>query len=160
MSLAGLKKREKFLVAVTGASLLVFLVSQFVCTGEKGARKRPPVATRAAGRVPAPAQVAEPSSAGSDSTFFRRTPLRLASWKRDPFAEAYRLATPDTTRRDTTGLTLKGIIWQGGEALALIGDAILREGQRSGDLRVLDIAGDHVLCKRGKKVVTLSLGKD
>jgi hypothetical protein len=57
-------------------------------------------------------------------------------------------------------LRLQGIAWKKGEALALIGNAILREGERAGNLELLEIRKDRVLCRIDGELVTLLLKAD
>ena len=154
--MASLQKRERILITVAGTCLLSFLLNQLVCSGradDPDVRKSQTVNEALA------AESAPQPTTTSPVTARRPDVDRVVpdSWGRDPFALAYRLAPPDTTGVDSTVLELKGIIWRGNEAMALIGDAILREGQRAGALKVLDIDRNRVLCKHGKKLITLVL---
>ncbi len=86
--------------------------------------------------------------------------MRFTSWGRDPFWEAFRLAQVDSADNDSSNFVLRGVIWKGDEAHVLIGDAVLKEGERSGDLKILDIDKNRVVCKKGSKVITLVLQND
>ena len=83
--------------------------------------------------------------------------LQQANWGRDPFLEAARLVVSDSSWVDSTDYVLRGIIWKGNVAHALIGDMILTEGEQSGDLKVLDIKKETVVCRKGSQVITLAL---
>jgi len=87
-------------------------------------------------------------------------PVRFTSWGRDPFWEAFRLAEVESVRSDSSNFVLRGVIWKGDEAHVLIGDAVLKEGERSGDLKILKIDKNRVVCQKGSKVITLVLQND
>ncbi|RMF63779.1 MAG: hypothetical protein D6743_10275 [Calditrichaeota bacterium] len=160
--MAGLKKREKILMSVAGGLALFFAVNQFVC----GQRRRP--------AAPAPPAVAsesvqKPATAPAKKEKKKRaaSPKRKAhpkyskvtftSWGRDPFAETFRLAKFDSSQTDSGNFVLRGIIWKDGQGHALISDQILGEGERSGDLKILHIRRDRVVCRKGGRIVTLLL---
>lgn len=158
--MAKLQKREKIMLGATGSILVAFLLYQFVFTKtedpapqaarKKTASKSLPVVVQ----KPAKTKVAGKTSARNAS--FAR--MDIETWGRDPFREAYRLAVFDTSQTDsTTRLVLKGIIWKGNKAFVLINDAILRKGEKLGDLKILDIKRERVICKQGNNVVTLFL---
>ena len=88
------------------------------------------------------------------------TQVRVTSWGRDPFWEAFRLAEVEPANPDSSNFVLRGVIWKGDEAHVLIGDAVLKEGESSGDLKILDIDKNRVVCKKGRKVITLVLQND
>ncbi len=159
--MAELQKREKIMLGATGGLVVTFLLYQFVFT--KVDAPPPQAATRkiaarslptgvehkvSEGEMPAKTIAAEASYSSMD----------LKSWGRDPFHEAYRLAVFDTSQMDSSRqLVLKGIIWKGSRALVLINDSILRKGEKMGDLKILDIKKERVICKQGNNLVTLFL---
>lgn len=149
------------MAGVAGGALVMFLLNQFVCGDEASAP--PSVAqekTVQQQAAPGPAKAAGWSSSGIPRDRGRQKTVKFATWGRSPFAEAHRLVKFDSTRVDSNDFVLRGIIWQGNEAHVLIGDEILKEGERSGDLKILDIEKDRVVCKKGTKVVTLVLNDD
>ncbi len=158
-----LEKREKILVVLAGVAVVVFVFNRFVCgkqTGNPAEIKKESVgATTQSGPRAPDADVVKKQLL---SLVKRKIgPLtQFLSWGRDPFAEAFRLIPPDSSQSDSTDLVLRGIIWRGGEARALIGDEILKSGDRRGDLKILDIEKDRVICKKGGKIVTLFLESD
>ncbi|MFQ5651523.1 MAG: hypothetical protein ACE5IY_16430 [bacterium] len=159
--MAPLKKREKVLVTVTGAVLVLFLANQFDFTGKQEAVA--PGATKATppGKVSPELRAESAPEGGERRPAQKRAGAKWGAWGRDPFAQAHRLGraalTPPGT--NTSTLELRGIIWNGNDASALIGDRILRKGERMGALTVLDILPDRVVCKRGSEVITLTLQK-
>ncbi len=169
--MAQLQKREKIMVSLAIGSLLFFVVHQFVCAGPKNESPQVTQKTvqqgspkgKAGAKKPVKATAAKKALAQkrvAPLRTFKRKPVNVKSWERDPFAEAYRITLADTSRRDSSDFVLRGIIRRGSQAFALIGNEILREGQVLGDLKVLDIDDDRVLCKKGNKVVTLLLRND
>ena len=158
--MAPLKKKEKRLVAIAGGAVIFFVLNQFVC----GESEKPKVET--AKKVEAKSVVVErtPSKVvkRSKPRRVRKTnnQIRFTSWGRDPFWEAFRLAEVESVNTDSSNFVLRGVIWKGDEAHVLIGDAVLKEGERSGDLKILKIDKNRVVCKKGSKVITLVLQND
>ncbi len=155
--MATLKKREKMLAAATGSLALIFLLNYFVC-GEK----KPSKSTRRVQPAVESAVVGLAKSLVSAqpvrSRLERTGPLPSdISWGRDPFAETFRLARSDSSAEKVEDFTLRGIIWKGNQAHVLIGDQILREGEESGDLKVLDIQRNKVVCRKADRIITLTL---
>ncbi len=157
--MAPLKKKEKRLVAIAGGAVIFFVLNQFVC----GKSEKPKVET--AEKVEPKSVVVEPTPANvvkrSKPRRVKKTnQMQFTSWGRDPFWEAFRLAQVDSAGNDSSNFVLRGVIWKGDEAHVLIGDAVLKEGERSGDLKILDIDKNRVVCKKGRKVITLVLRND
>ncbi len=158
--MAPLKKKEKRLVAIAGGAVIFFVLNQFVC----GKSEKPQV--EMAKKIEAKSVVVErtPSNVVKKGKPRRvkktNNPVRFTSWGRDPFREAFRLAEVESVRSDSSNFVLRGVIWKGDEAHVLIGDAVLKEGERSGDLKILDIDKNRVVCKKGSKVITLVLQND
>lgn len=158
--MAPLKKKEKRLVAIAGGAVIFFVLNQFVC----GESEKPKVET--AKKVEAKSVVVErtPSNVVKRSKPRRvkktNNQMRFTSWGRDPFWEAFRLAQVGSADNDSSNFVLRGVIWKGDEAHVLIGDAVLKVGERSGDLKILDIDKNRVVCKKGSKVITLVLQND
>ena len=154
--MAPLKKSEKRLVALTGSIVVTFVLNQFVC----GKSEQPQVETTK--KVEAKSGVVEQTSPVVKKNIRTRVKktvnqARFTSWGRDPFWEAFRLAEVDSVNPDSSNFVLRGVIWKGDEAHVLIGDAVLKEGERSGDLKILDIDKNQVVCKKGRKIITLVL---
>ena len=154
-----LKKNEKRLVALAGGAVIFFALNMFVC----GKSEEPQVETTK--KVEAKSGVVERTSPEVKKNVRPRVKktvnqARFTSWGRDPFWEAFRLAEADSANADSSNFVLRGVIWKGGEAYVLIGDAVLKEGESSGDLKILDIDKNRVVCKKGRKVITLVLQND
>ncbi len=158
--MAPLKKKEKRLVAIAGSFVIIFVLNTFVC----GKSEKPKVET--AKKVEAKSVVVEPTPSKvvkrSKPRRVKKTnnPVRFTSWGRDPFWEAFRLAEVESVNTDSSNFVLRGVIWKGDEAHVLIGDAVLKEGERSGDLKILKIDKNRVVCQKGSKVITLVLQND
>ncbi len=158
--MAPLKKKEKRLVAIAGSFVIIFVLNTFVC----GKSEKPKVET--AKKVEAKSVVVErtPSNVVKRSKPRRvkktNNPVQFTSWGRDPFWEAFRLAEVDPANTDSSNFVFRGVIWKGDEAHVLIGDAVLKEGERSGDLQILNIDKNRVVCKKGRKIITLVLQND
>ncbi len=141
---------------MTGGFLVIFLMNQFVC-GESNQNQQVVEANVNDNTV------IDTQGGGKSFTIRKRNrgpQIKFTSWGLDPFAEAYRLVKVDTTPNDSTDFVLKGVIWKGNEAYVLIGDDILKEGEQKGDLKILEIEKDRVVCMKGKHVVTLTLSDD
>ncbi|MFQ5675153.1 MAG: hypothetical protein ACE5G1_04590 [bacterium] len=158
--MAELKKREKILSVVAGSALLIFALNQFVCNDSEDENKKAEKTSAVASPGPGkPAVLDSPTPEKSPRRRQSSRQIKFVSWGRDPFSEAYRLAEADSAGRDSSNFVLRGIIWKGREAHALIGNLILKEGERHGDLKVLDIQKDRVICRKGRRVLTLALRK-
>jgi hypothetical protein len=155
-----LKKSEKLLMAGAGSIVFMFVVNQFICT-EKTQTEQP------VNRTVQQASIDQPVSANRNihgKTVRHYTDhsgrIKYTNWGTDPFLAADRLVDLDSTATDSNGFVLRGIIWKGNDAHALIGDLIFQEGERIGDVKVLDIGDNSVVCKKGTKILTLKLKKD
>lgn len=160
--MAELQKREKIMVGLAGGALAYFLINMFVCSGDEPEPHL--VATKTVEQavskeVKHAKAAAKPGPAKTTFASAARPSVSLTNvtWKRDPFALSKRLAPPDTTLQDSMVYTLNGIVWQGGRALALIGNYILPEGGEAENIRVVEIERDRVVCKTGQRVFTLFL---
>ena len=158
--MAPLKKKEKRLVAIAGSFVIIFVLNTFVC----GESEKPKVETEK--KVEAKSVVVErtPSNVVKRSRPRRvkktNNQMQFTSWGRDPFREAFRLSQVNSADNDSSNFVLRGVIWKGDEAHVLIGDAVLKEGERNGDLKILDIDKNRVVCKKGNKIITLILRND
>ncbi len=158
--MAELKKREKVLMAVAAAVLVYFVVNQFVCSKSQPAQAQDDQKqTAAATTSEAPKSTVEKKPAAIRKRMGERR-VEFAAWGRDPFSESYRLAKADTTQSDSSALVMRGVIWKGSEAYVLIGDNVMKEGDQIGDLKVLDIDKNRVVCKKKGKIITLILRDD
>lgn len=155
--MAQLQKREKILAGVAGAALIIFVLNQFVC-GKKESPSPEVAQTNVEAEQVEPER---PKSFGSTPQRSQRLrpakKITFTKWARDPFAEAYRLAQFDPAQGDSSDFALRGVIWKGSEAHVLIGDLILKKGERNGDLKILDIQQDRVVCRKANKIITLVL---
>jgi len=157
--MAPLKKNEKRLVALAGGAVIFFALNMFVC----GKSEEPQVETTK--KVEDKSGVVKrtsPEVKKNVRPLVKKTvnQMQFTSWGRDPFWEAFRLAEADPANADSSNFVLRGIVWKGDEAHVLIGDAVLKEGERNGDLKILDIDKNRVVCKKGNKIITLILRND
>ncbi len=166
-----LQKREKILVIGTGLSAVIFVFNQFVCSSRTSSSAENSITAPQA--AVAANKIERPAAAKIDQGLLKERRLRWRTvmfkrWGRDPFAaspsilemiesdaagEADSSAASDSTRP----VTLNGLLWGLGKPVALIGDAILAEGERQGDLQVLKIGPDYVICRKGGKLLRLEL---
>ncbi len=162
--MAQLQKREKIMAGATGAFLMIFLANQFIFSDKNTKTPAPTPTPAAIGKSTQPRQLAKgvaPRPASPAAKMVRQPrKIQLASWGRDPFAQAFRLEAVDTTGLSATDFTLRGIIWKGDKARVLIGDEILSPGERTGDLTILSVQKDRVRCRKGRELVTLVLNED
>lgn len=154
-----MQKREKVLSIIAVVSAIFFVVNQFVC-----AEKTPPAKKASAA---APKVTAKPASKPqirgeiiSNAELEKRLqnwqPLvTYETWGRNPFRGAIEFYADSL--RDTVDLRLKGIAWKGRQALVLIGDRIMRPGERDGDLELLKVYHDRVIARRKGELLTLYL---
>lgn len=158
-----LQKRERILLGMVGATAIFFVVDRFVC-GEKTPQTPEIVKKTVAEKtIPKPPDTKKAKIRNRIGSFRDRKSgqlIKYSSWGRDPFAEAIRLSQSDSTKSDSSNFVLRGVIWKAGEAHVLIGDDILKSGEQKGDLKILDIGKDRVICKKGGKIVTLVLEDD
>ncbi len=155
--MADLKKREKILLGNAVGILITFVFNQFVCGSN------PEAASQEVQQAVVSTQVQPKSVDGNNPQriMIEKRPVlhrpKYSSWGRDPFYDADRLAEIDSTQIDSSDIVLRGIIWKGNSAHALIGDSILKEGESNEHLTILDIKKDRVVCKKGRKIITLML---
>jgi len=76
---------------------------------------------------------------------------RFKSWKRSPFVSGEKPASAT--------LVLSGIIWTNENPKAMIGDMIVRKGDRVNNSTVIDIRPDKVIMNDGTKNFELKLEK-
>ena len=157
--MAQLKKSEKRLVVLAGSIVFTFVLNQYVCGKSEEHQVETTKKVEAKSRIP---EQTSPEVKKNQRSRVKKTvnQMQFTSWGRDPFWEAFRLAEIDTANADSSNFVLRGVIWKGGEAYVLIGDAVLKEGERSGDLKILDIEKNRVVCKKGRKIITLVLQND
>ncbi|MFQ5604857.1 MAG: hypothetical protein ACE5HS_16425 [bacterium] len=158
--MSSLKKSEKRLIALTVLSVVCFVFNQFVCQKADRPEKKRLQKTATVATAPSKPPLPQKPVQIQKATKKIKKLVKYMNWGRDPFAQTFRLSQLDTSRMDSTDFVLKGIIWQGKQAYVLIGDVILKSGEQKGDLKVLDIEHDRVICKKGRKVVTLLLNND
>lgn len=151
-----MKKREKMLMGVAAAVLVYFLVNQFLCGNPPETVQAVDAKTPETAVSSAPAQTPPAKKAPVSRKKMVRDRLQFASWGRDPFADTYRLAPPDS-QSAASDFVLRGVISKGSQAHVLIGDEILKEGDQVGDLKILDIDKNRVVCKKKGKIITLIL---
>jgi hypothetical protein len=166
-----MQKREKVLgVAAVGTGLF-FVINQFVCSAdppveEKNQQKSKKAVVSEAGQ--------KENKNGSASGKIKTSPpgktvprilrtgvpaITFTEWGRDPFAGALSLAlaAEGATADSASALALHGIAWKNGQGMVLIGDKILRQGERVDDLDVLEIFPDRALVRQNGKLLVLLL---
>ena len=142
---------------VTGGIVVIFLMNMFVC----GDKSKQDVKETVQKVVNGGNAVVERAAIASKMRKTRKIQqINLKGWGADPFLEAARISDMDSSWVDSTDFVLRGIIWKGNQAHALIGDVILKEGERDGDLKVLNINKNSVVCRKGSRIVTLALRND
>ena len=153
-----MQKREKILTIIAVSCAIFFVINQFVCS-----EKQPP----AKAKRPAPKITAKPAKRPvirgeviSNEELEKRLqnwqPLvTYETWGRNPFAGAIEFYADSL--RDTLDLRLKGIAWKGKNAWVLIGDRIMRPGERNGDFELLQVYSDRVIARRKGELLTLYL---
>ena len=156
--MGNLKKSEKILLLGLLVVVLIFVWDRMNSAKHKATAKV--AKATAVAKAKAPAVVAAAAgvvtSANDSSAQIPESVLRkFAVWGRDPFLGANRLAPQDTTEQDTTVLVWHGTAWKNGQAIAIIGPYVLREGEREGDVELLKIERDYVICRYKGKRITL-----
>ena len=88
----------------------------------------------------------------SPEEIFKRLGNKAKSlkWTRDPFVHSSNSVV-------TRNLKLVGIVWDGEESRALIGDAIIRIGDKIGGNTVVDIKKERVILNDGAELFELKL---
>jgi hypothetical protein len=159
--LANLDKREKLLVSGAGAAVLALAINYLLCG--KSESSEPEVTRPVAIEAEEPVIAGTPNKAISKPARKRKPrskKVTFASWRRDPFAETWRLVEVDAAAEDSSALILRGVIRKGNEAYVLIGDQVLKAGDVSGDLKVVAIERNYVVVRKGRKIVRLILGNE
>ena len=147
-------------MGLTGGFVLIFLLNTFVC-GDKEEPAQQSTVVKAMDAEPGNVVQKILSSGRKQRPVGRKIQnITFKGWGKDPFLEAERITAMDSSWVDSSEFVLRGIIWKGNQAHALIGDMILKEGDRSGDLKVLSIKKNTVVCRKGSRIVTLALRKD
>jgi len=152
-----MKRREKILTGATASLLLFFVLNHFMC----GKSADSDLSSKATTMVASTAtNIAKSLRLSQKTPSDAPRPIASSDFSlgRDPFAESYRLSQRYSAQ--AKDFTLRGIIWQGDEAHVLIGSDILAEGEESGDLKVLDIQENKVVCRKANKIITLMLEKN
>ncbi len=151
-----------------GALLLISLVLFISLGGSR--RKYPDTATTSDGGVTSAEMFGDLSEkltriggqdlsyAGGEITMEDINPVHR-TWGRDPFAS---LREDQDILRDTGDhdLSLSAISWRGGEAVVLINDSVLREGETVNGAEVAEIHTSSVILERNGKRITLRLKGD
>ena len=147
-------------MGLTGGFVLIFLLNTFVCGDKKAPAEQQVVAKAVASEAGNAVQRILSSGRKQRAVGRKIQSIAFKGWGKDPFLEAERLTAMDSSWVDSSEFVLRGIIWKGNQAHALIGDMILKEGDRSGDLKVLSIKKNTVVCRKGSRTVTLALRKN
>ncbi|MDZ7373788.1 MAG: hypothetical protein ONB23_07430 [candidate division KSB1 bacterium] len=153
-----LKRSEQVLLAILGLVVLVVVALQMRSGGSKK-----PIAPARATRAIARTARAAASELGVVSPTPKHHPISpairqmFAGWGRDPFAGAHRVAPADTVKQEPDSLELawKGILRTPRGSLVMVGPYILAEGQREGELELLKIERDYVICRFRGRTFTL-----
>ena len=157
-----LKKSEQILLGVLAVVVLFYVWSQF---GSGGAKNQAPAQT---GTVAKLAKQVEAAAAGLTQLVKREevkipqaVRAQFVGWGRDPFLGANRLAPEDSLApADSIELAWKGILRTDRGTLVMIGPYVLAEGEREGDLELLKVERDYVICRyRGKRLTLFRPGK-
>lgn len=161
-----MQKREKILAGIAILSALFFVVNQFVCAKrapepsnlrQKRVFSQPGQASQPAGRM----QIAgeQISNKALQKRLQNWQPLvTYDSWGSDPFAGGLKIEADSTA--DSLSLRLSGIVWKGNQALALIGNQIMRPGERYEDFELLQIYRDRIVGRQKGEMITLYLEQD
>ena len=161
--MASLQKREKIMVGLAGAAAVSFAFNYFVC-GEAKAPEPLDARKQNVQDVPVISQPADAKSTQAkrpeSKPRTRKPKTEFVSWVRNPFAETWRLSEADVAPEESKALVLRGVIRKGNQAYVLIGDQILKEGEEFGDLKVVAIKQNYVVCRKGKKIVRLVIGDE
>lgn len=99
------------------------------------------------------AQATKPQTSSSQGATFtqrRAKKSQFASWKRSPFM-------PSSTLTVSPAIVLGGIMWDKNNPKAMIGDAIVKKGDRVGSYTVIDIQKTSVILNDGIKDIELRL---
>ncbi len=149
-----MQKREKVLSAIAVSSAVFFVINQFVCAEkpQPPARPAPAVARK---KLPAAVRTTI-TNAELEKRLKNWEPLvTYDTWGRNPFTNAIEFYADSLA--DTLQLRLKGIAWRNGEPLVLIGDKIMRPGDRDGDFQLLKVYHDRVIAQKNGEILTLFL---
>lgn len=156
--MATLAKREKVLLGVAGIILLFFLVDRLVCgSGSKrNADKLAPQIQEEVAKIPDTA-VPSPKLISKQKSIEIKFPI--SNWGRDPFLGLPQEAREDTISAKGPYLSFKAISWKDGVAYVLINDIIMKEGEEKNGIQLLQVKKDRIVCRKGGKVFTLTLGE-
>ena len=160
--MASLQKRERIMVGLASTAALCFGINYFVCSKAKAPESQ--VAQQQnVEDVPVSSQPADTKSTQAkrpaSKPRTRKPKTQFVSWVRNPFAETWRL-NEAVVSQDSSALVLRGVIRKGNQAYVLIGDQILKEGEEFGDLKVIAIKPNYVVCRKGRKIIRLVIGDE
>ncbi len=99
----------------------------------------------------APADLRRAPAQTAASTHRRAKKSKFASWKRSPFVPSGSPASPV--------LVLNGIMWDKTSPTAMIGDTIVKKGDKIGGNTVIEITPDKVVLNDGTKDIGLRLSQ-
>jgi len=177
-----LKKSEKRLLIILGIVLAIFLMDRFIWSSDEKAKKVTASAQAVKSGVKVPVNKGTvknpnvPVGGSGEKKYF-------SGWKTDPFAYSYavELARQNQKRRpgnvnraqpkeqvaqndnagsneekkENKGPVLNGVFWKEGKAFALIDGVIMEEGEEREGLKVLQIRGSEVICRKGNRTFTI-----
>lgn len=84
----------------------------------------------------------------------RAARTQFTSWKRNPFVPT------GIQGGSSVNLELGGIMWSGENPTAIVGDAIVKKGDKLGMYEVIEIKQDRVILSDGTKDVVLRLKEE
>lgn len=151
--MATVAKREKILLGIAGVVLLIFVMDRLVCSNKENTdalviNKQPQVL---AAEVPSTKPLREQQNIDIE--------FPITDWGRDPFLRLSQESTKDTITTKGPYLSFKAISWKDGVAYVLINDVVLKKGEEKNGIRLLQVRKNQVVCRKGQKVFTLTLGE-
>jgi len=177
-----LKKSEKRLLIILGIVLAIFLMDRFIWSADKNKKQSVASAPVAKNTMQTPGNRSAVNNAKVNvpAPGVKR---HFPGWKTDPFAYSYavELARQNQKRRpgnvnraqpkeqvaqndnagsneekkENKGPVLNGVFWKEGKAFALIDGVIMEEGEEREGLKVLQIRGSEVICRKGNRTFTI-----
>jgi hypothetical protein len=146
-----LQKREKTMLMVLGGVLVAAILFQVLSGG--GAKKK----KAAKGVGQAAAKVAEKVGLADAKASKRGAKLQaFDAWaERDPFSKPEFDSRVMPPTPFASPIRLQGMVWMNGIPYVLVNDVILTQGEEKKGIRVENIEGRKVRCRKGGKVFTL-----